>query len=41
MMRKKVLILSTSLRRGSNSDALADQFARGAREAGMKSRKSV
>lgn len=34
MMRKKVLILSTSLRRGSNSGALADQFARGAREAG-------
>ena len=33
-MSKNVLILSTSLRPGSNSDALAEAFARGAREAG-------
>ena len=33
-MSKKVLIISTSLRRRSNSDALAEAFAVGAREAG-------
>ena len=33
-MNKKVLILSTSLRRNSNSELLARQFARGAEEAG-------
>lgn len=33
-MAKKVLILSTSLRPDSNSDALAEAFAQGAREAG-------
>lgn len=33
-MNQKVLILSTSLRRGSNSDLLARQFAKGAAEAG-------
>ena len=33
-MHKKVLILSTSPRRGGNSDSLADAFAQGAREAG-------
>lgn len=33
-MSKKVLILSTSLRKGSNSDALAEEFSKGAREAG-------
>lgn len=33
-MVKKVLILSTSQRTGSNSDALAEEFAKGAREAG-------
>lgn len=33
-MSKKVLILTTSLRHGSNSGALAEQFARGAAEAG-------
>lgn len=33
-MSKKVLILSTSPRQGGNSDALAQAFARGAREAG-------
>ena len=31
---KKVLIISTSLRANSNSHALAEEFARGAREAG-------
>ena len=31
---KKVIVLSTSLRRGSNSDMLADQFVEGARAAG-------
>lgn len=33
-MGKKVLIISTSPRKGSNSEALADEFARGARESG-------
>ncbi len=33
-MQKKVLILSASLRNGSNSHALAQQFAKGAQEAG-------
>lgn len=33
-MHKKVLIISTSPRKGGNSDALAEEFARGAREAG-------
>ena len=33
-MSKQVLILSTSLRRDSNSDLLAEEFARGARETG-------
>ncbi|MDO4284940.1 MAG: flavodoxin family protein [Eubacteriales bacterium] len=33
-MAKKVLVLTTSLRTGSNSDALADSFAKGAEEAG-------
>lgn len=33
-MSKKVLILSTSLRKGSNSEALANEFEKGAREAG-------
>lgn len=31
---KKVLVISSSLRHGSNSEALAEEFARGAREAG-------
>lgn len=31
---KRILILSTSLRRGSNSEVLAREFARGAKEAG-------
>jgi len=33
-MTRKVLIISTSPRKGSNSEILADAFARGAREAG-------
>lgn len=33
-MSKNILILSSSLRANSNSDALAEAFARGAREAG-------
>ncbi len=33
-MSKKVLIISTSPRKGSNSDALAESFARGAESAG-------
>lgn len=33
-MSKNVLILSTSPRKGGNSDALAERFAQGAREAG-------
>lgn len=35
-MSKTVLILSTSLRRGGNSEKLADEFARGAEEAGSR-----
>lgn len=33
-MGKNVLILSTSLRKGSNSEALAEEFEKGAKEAG-------
>lgn len=33
-MKQKVLVISTSLRPGSNSHALAEQFAEGARQAG-------
>ncbi|MCM1108616.1 MAG: flavodoxin family protein [Clostridium sp.] len=33
-MMKKVVVLSTSLRRGSNSELLADRFAEGARAVG-------
>ena len=33
-MSKKVLVISTSPRKGGNSDTLAEEFARGAREAG-------
>jgi multimeric flavodoxin WrbA len=33
-MSKRILIISTSPRKGSNSDALAEEFAKGAREAG-------
>ena len=33
-MSKNILIISTSLRKGSNSEMLADEFMRGAKEAG-------
>ncbi len=33
-MAKKVLIIETSLRTGSNSDILAESFAKGAKDAG-------
>lgn len=33
-MSKKVLIISTSLRGNSNSEALAHEFAKGAKDAG-------
>ena len=33
-MGKKVVVISTSLRASSNSAALADEFAKGAKEAG-------
>ena len=33
-MAKKVLIISTSFRGGSNSDILANECAKGAKEAG-------
>lgn len=33
---KKVLVLSSSLRKGSNSETLAQEFAKGASEAGNK-----
>lgn len=35
-MSKKVVILSTSIRPNSNSDILAEEFARGAKENGNK-----
>ena len=38
-MSKNVLVISTSLRGGSNSDILADEFVRGAQEAGNKAEK--
>ena len=31
---KRVIVISTSLRRGSNSDMLADKFVEGAKSAG-------
>lgn len=33
-MSKNILIISTSPRRGSNSETLADEFARGAADSG-------
>lgn len=38
-MNKKVLIISTSPRRGGNSETLADAFAKGAAEAGHDTQK--
>ena len=40
-MSKKIMILSTSPRKGGNSDGLADAFAEGAREAGHQVEKIV
>ena len=36
---KRVIVISTSLRRGSNSDILADQFVEGAKAAGNEVKK--
>lgn len=33
-MNKKILVISTSLRKGGNSDTLAEEFIRGAKETG-------
>lgn len=38
-MNKKVLIISSSLRKNSNSEMLADEFMRGAKEAGHQAEK--
>lgn len=38
-MNKKVLVLSSSPRRGGNSDILCDQFVSGAQEAGLQAGK--
>lgn len=38
-MRKKILVLSTSPRKGGNSDLLCDQFTSGTREAGHQAEK--
>ena len=38
-MSKKVLIISSSPRRGGNSDTLCDEFLRGAKEAGHNGEK--
>jgi multimeric flavodoxin WrbA len=38
-MKKKVLIISSSPRRGGNSDTLCDQFLKGAQEAGHNAEK--
>lgn len=38
-MHKKVLMLSTSFRKGGNSDQLADGFVRGATDSGNKAEK--
>lgn len=35
-MSKNILVISASLRNGSNSDMLADEFMRGALESGNK-----
>lgn len=40
-MSKQVLVLSTSPRKGGNSDTLADEFVRGAREAGHRVEKTT
>ena len=40
-MNKHILILSTSLRKNSNSEALTEAFANGASEAGNRVGKNV
>ena len=40
-MSKKVLVISTSLRKNSNSEAMADSFIVGAQAAGHDVRKSA
>ena len=40
-MNKKVLIISSSPRKGGNSETLAAAFAKGAREAGTSGRNCV
>lgn len=39
-MSKQVLIISSSPRKGGNSDTLCDQFLKGAAEAGNRWKKS-
>ncbi len=39
-MTKKILVISTSLRKHSNSEYLADAFIKGAKDAGMRLKKS-
>lgn len=39
MMSKNILLISTSPRQGGNSETLADEFARGARDAGHRTEK--
>lgn len=38
-MSKNIFVISASLRNGSNSDMLADEFMRGALESGNKAEK--
>ena len=40
-MSKNILVISASLRNGSNSDMLADEFMRGALESGNKGGKNA
>ena len=40
-MNKKVLIISSSPRKGGNSETLAAAFAKGAREAGQSGRNRI
>ncbi len=39
-MSKNILVISASLRNGSNSDMLADEFMRGALESGNNAEKN-
>ena len=38
-MSKRVLVISTSLRKDSNSEGMADEFVRGAKDAGNEVQK--